>query len=513
MTRKASATGKRNKAKSVGNKQKHKIQTPIATDQTATPQPFPKAAAEALIRKNAASLPTEIQSHLISIALDHFQKLHSIYTKTTKLTRMTEDEEFIPRSARLGFNLTANARTAQEAAFITLQQQTTSMIGSFQKQLRKQILHSAKLEKQTLLTEAAEHLAYAIRLTTQVCLLQASSNKDIDEVVGKLFHSTEDTLTRHLDISIPNFKQIYSRTNSTTWVEPLAQQQAAPAAATAAPPAAAAAPPAASRFFVDAFMPSPRTTRAPATMPTTLSTVEDFDDANDTSDSIVYHMQSEMRPARNQTTVTLDDADLKIFKTLNDLYLDPWIHFLQQTDAQNKSLLLKKVFAESMTTRSTADVATLLDTERAANPEQLQDLIRKSVEKEVTKVWNKSTTKNFQGRATSTPSVQNKTTGSDDITNSLGQMNTSLTQARQVPKQKETGATANKTTGQQGRATTSTTLPDTTGKKKVTFGHAQGGAAKGSTTASSKNKRKRNRKKSHSKPKPTGQLKKPPPHA
>ena len=205
MTRKAKATGKQNKAISVGTKTKHNVKIPIATDQPAPTQPYPKAAAEALICKTAESLPTEIQSHLLTIAMDHFQKLHSIYTKTTQLTRMTADDKFIPRSARLGFKITANTRTAQEAAFITLQQETTSLIGDFQKRLCKQILSCAKLEKQTLLKEAAEHLTYAIRLTTQVCLLQSNSNKDIDAVVGKLFYCTEDTLIRHLEISIRDF--------------------------------------------------------------------------------------------------------------------------------------------------------------------------------------------------------------------------------------------------------------------------------------------------------------------
>ena len=248
---------------------------------------------------------------------------------------------------------------------------------------------------------------------------------------------------------------------------------------------------------------------------TTLSTCTDFDDdENNIADSIVYRLHPKLCPTREPTGITLDKVNLKIFKTLNNLYLDPWVHFLQQTDAQNKALLLKKVFTESMTTRATSDVATLLDTEQSADPEQLQDLIRKSVETKVTKVINKTTSKNYQGRAKSNPSVNNNKR-SNDIYNCFTRMPTGTRHEKTPPKSQTDPGKSNKQTGaKQNQKQTDTPSGSPKKKtKKVTFDQSQGDPNNASKPASTKNKRKNKQRKQQSKHRPTGQLKKPPSYA
>jgi hypothetical protein len=106
----------------------------------------PMVLAEAKVRSFVASLHSELASIIEKLAKEHLTLLSKLHIKKNMLKKLEDNEDFIPRSARIEFRLTGSKRTELSAEFIALQEETTIMVQTYRKALREQVIKSLRID-------------------------------------------------------------------------------------------------------------------------------------------------------------------------------------------------------------------------------------------------------------------------------------------------------------------------------------------------------------------------------
>lgn len=103
--------------------------TAQATASSATSKPkSPMAHADKHIEEHVASLLPNIATILEKLSKDHLRLRAKANNKSKQINKMTTDEEYIPRSARVAFKLTGSKMVAESPEYIALQTETNEAI-------------------------------------------------------------------------------------------------------------------------------------------------------------------------------------------------------------------------------------------------------------------------------------------------------------------------------------------------------------------------------------------------
>ena len=129
---------------------------------------MPLSAAEDFIKSHTASLHTGISTLLLKQGQDYLAIAHKIQSKTRNISRMEEDESYIPISARVNFRLQAMKEVEELNEFKELQQSTNTLISEQQQALKTAIIACAKLERRFLVTKLDKHYCSSIAHTVSL---------------------------------------------------------------------------------------------------------------------------------------------------------------------------------------------------------------------------------------------------------------------------------------------------------------------------------------------------------
>ena len=99
----------------------------------------PLASAKQTLEAHCASLQPQIAHLLSRLGKQHLTLLHQIWTRTRQAKKLEDDEQFIPRSARVKFALTTSKLAETDAEYIRLRDNTTVLVENFQNYLLCQI--------------------------------------------------------------------------------------------------------------------------------------------------------------------------------------------------------------------------------------------------------------------------------------------------------------------------------------------------------------------------------------
>ena len=109
----------------------------------------PTEAVRDYVLKTFELLPTRVFDR-VSSTCHEFYKLLCLIEQQTKTINKLEEEDYVPRSIKLGFELRASDRildhTATKTEFEKLQADTVEIITTFQTAMKEKITKSAKLE-------------------------------------------------------------------------------------------------------------------------------------------------------------------------------------------------------------------------------------------------------------------------------------------------------------------------------------------------------------------------------
>ena len=363
----------------------------------------PMSAATKTLTSLCSSLQPEISNLLSKLGREHLLLLQRLNHKKTQITKLEADPNFIPRSARVQFQLTSNKLAESDAGFIRLVDETLDLVSNFQSALKEKIIATAKIETNIYLDKLRQDFATNIRVTTQALALCEPNTTPIDKdrVVVTILDRYAPSFLEQLDMSKPDFLALYQRTH------------ALPALPT----------------------------------PLAIPTIRDV--------------------RQQAVTQPQSDAGIPyIYRAIESAFMTPWKTYQATQKRLEISLELKKLYDEHTKTNTTDATAMLLDAEMPADPPQLRALIDSIVNQKTktlqhdlqqlkTRADNSSTknTKRGQGKGATTkkssPVDENNNASKRDNKNSSKPTSTKKSKKPSTKKPKGSTSKNNKSKKQQ----------------------------------------------------------------
>ena len=169
--------------------------TPADIPDTTTPLPssaissssdfsvkYPKAAATEVLKNHIALLHPSIRETITRLGTSYIKLYGDTLKKSAYVNKLTEDIEYIPASARLGFKITGSRRVKDTTDFKTLHDECENMVTESQKNLRNLTHRSAMLETKCSAKATVDIIFAYIRITTKALLITEKQPQN-DQIV------------------------------------------------------------------------------------------------------------------------------------------------------------------------------------------------------------------------------------------------------------------------------------------------------------------------------------------
>ena len=199
----------------------------ILQTEQAPPEPkAPKALAIAFVKSHSASLQPQVGSILERLGTQHLNLLSKHHQKTVQITKMEQNKDFIPRSARIEFSFHMTKEAMESPDFQTLQTNTEAKIQEFRHFLKRQIIDATKLEETVLLHQIQDDFIHALRHVIHTFLtansvpitptnLQATIKTIIsDQLLFKHCKLTPETFVQRANTILPDLFDSPSQTTT-----------------------------------------------------------------------------------------------------------------------------------------------------------------------------------------------------------------------------------------------------------------------------------------------------------
>ena len=132
-------------------------------------------AGEMAIDAFVESLRKEAQLPLAKSSKSYLRDFAAIKSKLETYSKINDDEDFIPRSARLSFTIKSDKDTSDLETFKALKEETDVIVTETKKKLRKKILDSMTIEINNRNKKLLSALFDGLKLCTRVALAEKGS--------------------------------------------------------------------------------------------------------------------------------------------------------------------------------------------------------------------------------------------------------------------------------------------------------------------------------------------------
>ena len=158
----------------------------------------PLRAGEMAIDAFLESLREEAKLPLAKSSKSHLRDLCTLHSKIDTLGKMTDDEDFIPRSARLKFSIKSDSKTSALDEFKALKEQTDLIVQETKTKLREKIVDTLTIETSNRSKLLAESTLNGLHLCTLIALAEKGNparlaNKATRDAYATLAQSIEET--------------------------------------------------------------------------------------------------------------------------------------------------------------------------------------------------------------------------------------------------------------------------------------------------------------------------------
>jgi hypothetical protein len=155
----------------------------------------PHAAAVAKLRGQAAALTSPTHQQFV---IEHGEKILNLFAKMKRLDKILDtfdDPDYVPRSARISFELKASGAVTETEAFKQAVTETNEIIDDFQKLLTKKIRIVAQLERDTAIHFCAIQIIRTVSIWAKATLIlkgqpDTSGNAILPYINKALSHTT-----------------------------------------------------------------------------------------------------------------------------------------------------------------------------------------------------------------------------------------------------------------------------------------------------------------------------------
>ena len=173
----------------------------------------PKALALASVEGHAASLHPQVSKIVLSYANKFIDTSHKLQQKELQLSKMVDNEDFIPRSARINFEFYLRPEIKQTDDFAVIQSNTTDLIKTFQYALKSQITETMKLDIAYLKNMLNKITCELIFYTCKAFHFFHDPNRfnpSVTTTVAFLIYNFGDNLLKHCSLDKHSFKQKFT---------------------------------------------------------------------------------------------------------------------------------------------------------------------------------------------------------------------------------------------------------------------------------------------------------------
>ena len=182
-----------------------------------TPKPLtagfdltPKASSLLSVRNFAATLQKHLSPIYLSAGISHIERLHSWTTKVRQYSKMEDDTEFIPRSARLvNFEFRVTKKVEVLPEFLEVQAATNVMIQDFRFDLKVKIMQTLQIEINLLRESLYQNLAKELHSIVQATLVSKNNKAKPHVIVSSVIHYHYDELFDEFDTNKDEFCKVY----------------------------------------------------------------------------------------------------------------------------------------------------------------------------------------------------------------------------------------------------------------------------------------------------------------
>jgi hypothetical protein len=304
-----------------------------ATAQSGNEHLSPLALSLGHIRSHVESLRPETQHILVKIGTDYIKLRQKAALKERRITKMSSDEDYIPNSARLKFELKVSNEACMDPEYTSLVDETKILIETFQQDLKKYIVKAAIVELNVFKAKASESLATGLFVLAKTILIVSGQN-DLNphQIVNTILDRHHESLLFHLQENLDSFRTLYKTTNKV-----------------------AALP--------DALL------------------------ATGAADYLSHHTNSQLLtqdsytanppPRPNPQTPRAEQCISNMYRAIDSIFVQAWNIFLQAQDTNDRRLELKKFTADLLLLQSTEETQMDLDDEPTLAQTSVHDLIHK----------------------------------------------------------------------------------------------------------------------------------------
>ena len=195
----------------------------------------PKALALACVQSHVASLHPQVHKIINTYGIQVIDIYHKIQQKSTQLSKMENNDTFIPRSARINFEFHVRPEILSTDEFSTIQSSTTDLIKDFQLNLKYKIMETMRLDILYLQKKLNSTICELIFYTSKAFHLlhnPTQVNPPVTHTVALLINGFGDNLLKYSTVDKASFKTLFielfhdNMINNTCTIQSQAQSQA-----------------------------------------------------------------------------------------------------------------------------------------------------------------------------------------------------------------------------------------------------------------------------------------------
>ena len=168
------------------NKRQRKQSDKAQTSQPPSKAPTPTRIAETAISTFVESLREEVQPALTRKAKAYLTEFIAASNKAATYNRMKGDRSFIPRSARIQFEVKSNKTTSELDEFQDIVEKTKVVVSDTQTKFREMILNSLKVEVEHRISKISELVIDGIHLCAKITLVEKEEDNLDSKTVTKI---------------------------------------------------------------------------------------------------------------------------------------------------------------------------------------------------------------------------------------------------------------------------------------------------------------------------------------
>ena len=191
------------------NKRQRKQSDTAQTSQPPSKAPTPTRIAETAISTYAESLREEVQPALTRKAKAFLTEFIAASNKAATYTRMEGDTSFIPRSARIQFEVKSNKTTSKLDEFQEIVEKTKTIVCDTQTKFRKMIMESLKIEVESRIGKISGLVIEGIHLCAKITLVEKEESEADSKTVTKIaFSNLEQSISSSSTIPLSTLRSV-----------------------------------------------------------------------------------------------------------------------------------------------------------------------------------------------------------------------------------------------------------------------------------------------------------------